>query len=66
MLMPKATVNENNGFQARKNEVGLSRQVLAMEAIPEAKRVSNFPNCDFRLHILASNRSHILAAPRGT
>lgn len=60
--MPKTAVNENDGVVSRKAKIGIARQVLAMNPIPEATRVEAFSNHELRLSVFASDAGHHTAS----
>jgi hypothetical protein len=62
VLMPKTTIHENYFLHCRKNQIGLSRQVRAVEPIAEAHGMGKSPYSHFRCCILRPDRCHQLAS----
>ena len=62
MLMPETTMNEDDLFQARKNDVRMSRQALTVETIAITEGVQKTPDLEFRAHVFAPNAPHVIAA----
>lgn len=62
MLMPETTVNKNDFATGRENKIGLTWQGSDVKTVPIAKLVHNAPHLHFRLHSLAADLPHVLAA----
>jgi hypothetical protein len=60
--MPETAMNENHCAIFRKNDVGLSRQVLPVQPKPVAETMKKASHADFRSGIRAAYRSHVAAA----
>lgn len=59
MLVPKATVDEENGPPFWERQVRPARQVAAKEAESQAQRVCRPSHCQFRLRMLAADGAHV-------
>jgi hypothetical protein len=62
VLVPKAPVNKDDFMARWKDQVRRPRQVLSMQPITKAHRMSEAPNYHFRLHALGPNIGHDLAS----
>lgn len=62
MLMPETPVDEDHCASRAEYEIWLSREIFPVKSIPVAKPVGKAAHDHLRLHILASNAAHILAA----
>jgi hypothetical protein len=62
VLMPEASVNEDNFAACRENHVGSPRKGMAMKPVSETHPMNQAPHSKFRLHVLAADRAHICAA----
>ena len=62
MLMPEAAMHEDYRPVAWKNEVWFSRQVLCMQAIPQAGGMHGLTNLQLRLRVRAPDCRHVAAA----
>lgn len=62
MLVPRATVHEDNLLAWSRDEVGVPRQILPVEPVSIAKRMQHPANDTFRLDVLAPNASQLLAS----
>ena len=56
--MPETTMNKNNGFVHRKNEIRLAGKSLIMNAVSKAVCVESAPKEQFGLRVLASDTRH--------
>lgn len=61
MTVPKAPVNLNHCFVARKHKIGSARKICDMQAVSEAKSVQAAANQELRFGVLAPYLSHYLA-----
>ena len=59
MLVPKATMDKDHLTPAREYHIRIARQILSMEAKPEAERMSESSDSHLWLHALALDRSHV-------
>ena len=64
MTVPKAAVNKYYRTEAGKNDIGLSRQVMGMEAEPETLAMQQAADQDFRLCVAPAYAGHHPAARR--
>jgi hypothetical protein len=62
MLMPKTAVYKEDFFSTNKNKIWFSGQVFPVQAVTVSTAVHKPPHEHFRLHILAPDRLHVLAA----
>lgn len=62
MLMPKTTVDKNDFAAGRENKIRLTGQVSDVKTVPISKLVRNAAYLHFRLHSLAADPPHVLAA----
>jgi len=62
MTMPKATVNEYDFFPSRENEIGLSWQLMLVQAISIPQGKKEIPNPAFRLGIARPDQPHPIAS----
>jgi len=60
--VPKATVNENDFFAGRENQIWFSGKAPVVENITKSHTVGHGANKHFRLCILAANRGHVATA----
>jgi len=60
--MPETSVNENHCAEFRKNDIGLSGKVLAVQTEPVAKAMKKTSDANFRSGIRAAYGSHVAAA----
>ncbi len=58
MTVPEAAVNENDRPVLREHEIGLSRQVAAMEPEPESPAVQHRPNYPFGFGVPSPDSGH--------
>jgi hypothetical protein len=63
VLVPKTSSDFNDLSQNRENKVRLSREVRTVKAESVAHRVNYAPHNHLRLCSLASNATHVFAAP---
>ncbi len=56
--MPKTAVYEDDFTMSRQHQVGLTREIFAVESKTIAERVDNLANYYFRLSVLTSNARH--------
>lgn len=59
MLMPKATVNEDGCPTLWKNNVGRTRQIVAVQSEAIAESVQQLSNRDFRSCVLLCYQAHV-------
>jgi hypothetical protein len=59
--VPEATVNEHHGSARRHNDIGLARQIGAVEGEAAAEPMQNRTHNTFGRRILAANRGHSLS-----
>lgn len=59
MPVPKAAVNEDDDSPARKNEIGATGQIAAMEAIPQPCGVQAPTQEELRLSVAPANTRHV-------
>ena len=62
MPVPKTSIYEDNRFVAGKHHIGLTGQVLAVQAISEAFTVQSLSNQEFWPSVLAPDSRHHIAA----
>ena len=62
MLVPKAAMHKDGFAPARKNDVGMTRQTLAMQSVSIAELRQDPPDLQFRLHVFAADSPHILTS----
>lgn len=62
MLVPEASVHQDDLPPRRKDNVWLSRKVAAMQPEAVSKPVNQPPQDNFRAGVLAANPTHIRAA----
>ncbi len=62
MTVPKASIDLDDGFVARKNEIGLAREALNVQAVSETPRMQTLSYQEFGLSILAPNPRHHLTS----
>lgn len=65
MPMPKAAMDEDNRVPSRKNDVGFSWQVPAVNLKPESPTVQQASNQLLRLGVTAADAGHHTAACGG-
>lgn len=53
VVMPKTSVNENDGLVARQYEIRLARQLLHVESVSKAAGVKSMTQGNFRSSVLA-------------
>lgn len=63
MPMPKAAMNENDGTEAPKNDVGFSGKRFGMEPETETGSMKHRANSDFRRSVSALDAAHVPTAP---
>jgi hypothetical protein len=64
MLMPEATMNEDDLLPARKYKVRISGKFPAVQTISIAKGADGPSNLQLGFAILASDARHVCTAPR--
>jgi hypothetical protein len=62
VLVPEATMNEDDFAEAWKHKVGRSRQVGPVKAVSESHAVNQSAHLHFRCSIFGPNARHRLAA----
>jgi len=62
MSVPEASVHKNNSAVLRKYDVRLSRQIISVQAKPEAKLVEKGAHFLFRCCIGGAHAAHYLAS----
>lgn len=65
MVMPKASVDKDNGTVFSQDHVRFSRQAIDVKAIPEALGKKSLTDFDFSLCVLALHRRHHAASSLG-
>ena len=65
MLMPEAAMHKDDRFVARKDQVGLSWQVFAMQSVTQSCRMQRLTDKKFGFCIAAFDCCHVPAAGRG-
>lgn len=63
MLVPKASIDENDFASFSKYEVWLSWEILCVQPVAIAQLMRKPPDNHFRLHIFGFYGGHVLAAP---
>jgi hypothetical protein len=63
MPMPKAAMNEDDGFEFRQNDVGTAGKLSDVEAKAIAHSMKQRTNGFFRRRVLAANSAHIPRTP---
>ena len=63
MLMPVASVHEDDLLPGSKHEVGFSRQIFPVQAVAVSHPVHGPAHEEFRLRALAAYRPHVGATP---
>ncbi|MCG3131842.1 MAG: hypothetical protein FLDDKLPJ_02652 [Phycisphaerae bacterium] len=63
--VPVASMHEDDSATSTKDEVGFAREVCGMKSEAAAQAVSDAPNDQLGLGVLAANRGHALAALGG-
>ena len=58
VTVPKATINKNNGFVFRKNDVRLTRQIFAVKSVTETLSKQELSHHNLRLGVFAFNVRH--------
>jgi len=58
MTMPETAVNEDAGFVFREDDVGIARQIAAVDAKAVAHPVKDGADHDLRLGVFAANSTH--------
>jgi hypothetical protein len=61
--MPEAAMDENHGSPIEQNNVGPSREILAMESKPIAETMHESSDREFGSRIACPDAAHVLAAP---
>jgi hypothetical protein len=59
MLVPEAPVNKYHFPEGRKNQIGFSRKIFAMEAEPVAEPVNQAAKCKLWARVLAADARHV-------
>jgi len=62
VLMPKASVNKNDFLAARKDDVWVTRETFAVEAVSVSGLEQQATNFELRRHAFTPNSPHVLAA----
>jgi len=57
--VPEASMNEDDGFVFRQDDVGFSGEIFHMQSEPVSGPVQHGPDDHFRLGVLASDPAHI-------
>jgi hypothetical protein len=57
--MPKTSVYKDDLSSARECQVGMTREITAMETVAIAHPVNNAPDHHLRLRVLAPNQRHL-------
>lgn len=65
MMMPEATVNEDNSLSAGKHEIRRAGQVFSVESIPKAQAMDETTNDQLGLSVAAANARHQCAPGLG-
>jgi hypothetical protein len=58
VLVPKATVNKNDGTVFREDKIGASGQATLVKSIPKSLCEQTPANHELRLRVLAANTRH--------
>jgi hypothetical protein len=61
MHMPEASVNKQNGFRARKYQIGLAGQILHMQTVAETHAVQQSSDTHLGLRVASPNMGHVEA-----
>ena len=65
VAMPEAAVYEYDGLPARKDNIGLSRQILRVKPVAKSERVQATPDNELRLRVLSPDARHHPASGGG-
>ena len=58
MAVPKTTVDEDDFFESRKNDIGISREITLMQTESQSHPVNDFPDGYFRPCVPSRNSGH--------
>jgi hypothetical protein len=62
MLVPEAAMNKYHFPAARKNDIGFSRKIFAMQAEPVTEAVNQAAECNLWIRVFAGDTPHVGAS----